>query len=417
MANGTRGARQLIAHSRTWTQPYRSLVHLPGAAGFFFPAAVARWGTAMTGLGLLWTVRGLTGSFAVAGITTGAFALAEAMGGPPLARVIDRHGQTRVLPFLLGIHAAAIAEVIMAARSSVTSLIVGGAVVAGASLPQVGALSAARWTHLVPERQRLRSAFSLEAIVNDLVFLSGPPNVTVASSLAAPYTGTLIAVGLLVGGGISLVMHRETAPPVSRAVRTTAVVSSSLLSGPFVSVIGVTVGLGCFFGAVPVIVTAYSTGNGFGGAAGILLAVTSITSLASGVAYGVMRGRWRPRTVQLTGAIVLAVATGLMAAWLTLPTLLVGLFIAGAMIAPLNVSCAQLVESAVERQNLTLGFVWINTASAIGIAIASTITGFLIETHGIRIAFLAACGLTLLSPLSATIGIHAHKRPPQPPQP
>src|SRR6185437_4697273 len=73
---------------------YRSLLHTPGAAAFFLTAAAGRVGIAMTGL-------------APAG-----FALAEALIGPHLARLIDRFGQTRVLPFCLLAHAAAIAAVL-----------------------------------------------------------------------------------------------------------------------------------------------------------------------------------------------------------------------------------------------------------------------------------------------------------------
>lgn len=416
MSDVTRFARNLIAHSRTGMRPYRLLLQLPGAPGFFFPAAVARWGIAMTGLGLLWTARGLSGSFAIAGMATGAFALAEAIVGPQVARFIDRYGQTVVVPFLLGVHAAAIATVVVAAGTAFTGLIFVGAVSAGSSVPQFGALSAARWTHLVPERGRLRSAFSLEAIVNDVVFLSGPPIVTLASSFVTPYAGTVVAAALVIGGGIGLTVHRRSAPqPLGTKAKIPAV--ESLLSREFVSAIGVTLGLGCFFGTVPVMVTAYSTDNGFGGAAGVLMAVTSIASLASGIAYGAMNKHWQPRTVQFAGAIMLASATALMAGWVRLPTLLVGLFLAGAMIAPLNVSSAQIIEAAVERRNLTQGFTWINTASATGIAAASAIAGVLIEINGIKTALLAAFGLVLISPLSAAIGVRAHRRSAQSPQP
>ncbi len=55
----------------------------------------------MTGLGIVWLVHGSTGSYAVAGTVTGGFAVAEALGGPQVARLIDRFGQTRTLPIIL----------------------------------------------------------------------------------------------------------------------------------------------------------------------------------------------------------------------------------------------------------------------------------------------------------------------------
>jgi MFS family permease len=91
---------------------YRSLLRTPGAAAFFLTAALGRVGIAMTGLGLVWLLHARTGSYGTAGLAAAGFALAEALIGPHLARLIDRFGQTRVLPFCLRAHAAAIAGVL-----------------------------------------------------------------------------------------------------------------------------------------------------------------------------------------------------------------------------------------------------------------------------------------------------------------
>ena len=77
---------------------YGSVLRMPGAWKFFLAAAPARIGIAMTGLGIVWLVHGSTGSYAVAGTVTGGFAVAEALAGPQVARLIDRYGQTRMLP-------------------------------------------------------------------------------------------------------------------------------------------------------------------------------------------------------------------------------------------------------------------------------------------------------------------------------
>ncbi|WP_019060933.1 hypothetical protein [Streptomyces prunicolor] len=77
---------------------YRTLLRTPDAAAFFLTATIGRIGIAMTSLGIVWLVHGRTGSYAVAGLVTGSFAVAEALVGPQLARLIDHFGQTRVLP-------------------------------------------------------------------------------------------------------------------------------------------------------------------------------------------------------------------------------------------------------------------------------------------------------------------------------
>src|ERR1700691_6793800 len=86
---------------------YRPLLRTPGPAAFFLTAAVGRTGIAMTGLGLVWLLHARTGSYGTAGLAAAGFSLAEALIGPQLARLVDRFGQTPVLPFALLSHAAA----------------------------------------------------------------------------------------------------------------------------------------------------------------------------------------------------------------------------------------------------------------------------------------------------------------------
>ena len=117
---------------------YRSLLRTPGAAAFFFTAAVGRVGIAMTGLGLVWLLHARTGSYGTVGLAAAGFALAEALIGPQMARLIDRFGQTRVLPFCLLAHGAAIAGVLASATPAAQ---IASATCAGAVVPQLGALS------------------------------------------------------------------------------------------------------------------------------------------------------------------------------------------------------------------------------------------------------------------------------------
>ena len=115
---------------------YRTLLRLPGAAAFFLTAAVGRVGIAMTGLGIVWLVHARTGSYATAGLVTGGFAVAEAVAGPQLARLIDRFGQTRVLPPALLAHAAAVATLLaLVAAGTPDWLMMAGGVLAAPPSP------------------------------------------------------------------------------------------------------------------------------------------------------------------------------------------------------------------------------------------------------------------------------------------
>src|ERR1017187_2966918 len=124
-------------------------------------------------LGLVWLLHARTGSYGTAGLATAGFSLAEALIGPHLARLIDRFGQARVLPFCLLAHGAAIACVL---ASTTPAASITAATCAGAVVPQLGALSAARWVHLLRGERagELPTAFSLESVANATAFLLGP---------------------------------------------------------------------------------------------------------------------------------------------------------------------------------------------------------------------------------------------------
>src|SRR5580692_6766993 len=63
----------------------------------FALSIAARFPLAMLGIGLVVHIQRLTGSFAIAGLMTGAYAASVAGGGPALGRLVDRGRQTPVL--------------------------------------------------------------------------------------------------------------------------------------------------------------------------------------------------------------------------------------------------------------------------------------------------------------------------------
>ncbi len=215
----SRPAGQRTGHIMS-SATYRALLRAPGAAAFFLTAAAGRVGISMTSLGIVWLVHARTGSYATAGLVTGAFAVAEAAAGPQLARLIDRFGQGRVLPPVLLAHAVAVAALLalVAARTPDWVMAAGGAAT-GATIPQLGALSAARWVALLRDGRAaaLPVAFALESLANELAYLAGPVLVGILGASGYPAAGTVLAAALIVAGGWCFAGQRRTAPPASGA--------------------------------------------------------------------------------------------------------------------------------------------------------------------------------------------------------
>jgi predicted MFS family arabinose efflux permease len=393
-------------------QRYGEVIRRPGAIAFFTTAAIARLGVAMTGLGLLFSVQHASGSFAAAGAATGGFAVAEAVVGPQVARLIDRWGQTRVVPVVVVVHVIALTMVIVTVGRAPFVLTLVAVVVAGAAIPQPGALSAARWSALIQEPAPLRVAFSLEATINDLVFLTGPVLVTVISTLIAPWAGSAAAATLLAAGCGLLALQRRTAPPFVRSDRATGRGSRRSLRRPdFFAVLGVNLGLGCFFGSVGLLVTAATTAQGLQPLTGLILSVSSAASMVAGLLYGSLRSAPRPQLVQLmaTGTVTLGVLVAVLSP--TVLGLTIMQFVGGSAIAPLLASSSQITRSTVAASERTQGFTLINSASAAGIAAGAALIGGTIELGGIRSAATLLAILTLSALAAAAFAARSHRTP------
>jgi len=384
---------------------YRTVLRTPGAAAFFATATVGRVGIAMTSLGLVWLVHARTGSYTVAGAVTGGFAVAEAVVGPQVGRLIDRLGQTRVLPPLLLAHATAVAALLglVTATGPVWSMAAGGGL-AGATIPQLGALSASRWSAMLrgDAATALPTAFSLESLSNGSAYLAGPVVVSAVAATGHAALGTVLAAALIVGGGLALAaQHRTAPPPTGLRGGHHHGAGRSMLGRSFVVLVGVNLGIGAYFGAIQVSVTAFAVESGAPGSAAPLYAVSSCAGLIAGWLYGLRRWRTSP-----TRQLALA-TTGLTLASLVLLrtssplTVAVGLAATGLAVPPILVACSVLTQRSVPSTVLTQAFIWLNSAGAAGTAGTAAISGAVIDTHashgGFTIATTAATTTSLLA--------------------
>lgn len=384
---------------------YRPLLRIPGAAAFFLAAAVGRVGIAMTGLGLVWLVHARTGSYGTAGLATAGFALAEALIGPCLARLVDRFGQTRVLPFSLLAHGTAIVGVLAANSSTV---LIAAAGCAGAAVPQLGALSAARWVHLLREERtgELPAAFSLESLANATAFLLGPVLVTALGAADDAALATAIAAALILGGGGALAAQRRTAPRPARGHTAESTESAesaesterTLLRPDFLLLALLNLAIGLYFGTMGVSVSAFAIGHGMPEAAAPITAAASLSGLLSGWLYGRRRHR-APAHLQLVVATGYLAGTGLLlplapsAIWLG-----AAVVVTEAAVPPTLVLLNVLTERCVHPTVLTEAFTWNNSAGAAGSALAASLAGRTADSLGASaaLALAPAAGLVLL---------------------
>jgi MFS family permease len=365
---------------------YRDVLSQPGAALFSLTAVVSRLPLSMTGLGIVLLVSERTGSYAQAGVMAAVNVLAAAAFGPTQGRLADRLGQSRVLWVVGAVYAVGIGLSLLAIESDWSApwphLCVA---VAGLATPQTGSMVRARWTYAVADRSQLNTAFSIEAVLDEVVFVVGPVLVTFLTLQVSDLTGLVFAATAATLGSWSLALQHSTAPPTVVHMSGERPPIGWGLLGP---VVAASVGLGVLFGSTEVIVVAFATEEGRRGAAGVVLAIWAAGSLVAGVAVGALPQPSSPLHRLRSSLLVLALLFAPLGFLPGIPWLAVGMFLAGVMISPTLIATANLIERNVPSSRLTEALTWTTTGLAVGVAPGSAIAGWVVDGHGASAGFL-----------------------------
>ena len=388
------------------TGPYLEILRQPGAARFTAAAFLARIPISMVALGIVLMVSELRGSYALAGIVAAAYTISSALLNPMGSRAVDRWGQLRVVRILVAVHAASLLLLAWATVGGASSLaLVALAIVSGATQPATGALVRARWAHVLGPDIRLRTAFAFEGVLDELIFVIGPPLATflaVALSAPAPVVASAVLVSL---GATLLLVQRGTEPPATGARRTGSGHPLRRMGMP--SVLVVLVAIGGVFGSVDVATVALADEAGQRAAAGLILAAYAAGSMASALVLGSRSAGASddrlPRQLLLASLALLVVTLPL----LLRPTLLaLGLLVllAGLAVSPVLITGFSLVEALVLPTQITEGLSWAISAIGLGVAASAAGTGWLVDRAGPQAGFLVTLGSAVLVAAVAVAG-------------
>ncbi|TFV46256.1 MFS transporter [Blastococcus sp. TF02A-35] len=372
---------------RTLLGPYLRLFAVPGSTSFSLAAWIGRFPAPMLGLGSVLLVEGETGSYGLAGAVSGTLALSYAVAGPQWARAMDRRGQAAILRL-------AMVATLVTGSAFVAVVETGGprwawfllAAATGFSSPNIGSLVRARWSAVLDPAGR-QTAYAFEAVVDEVVFVLGPPLVTLLATLVAPPVGFLTGILLGAVGGLWLAAQRDTEPPLHVAEEGAPRRRRSVLTPTLLVVVVTYLAVGTVFGAIDVVVVGFAEEEGAHAFSGLVLAVFALGSLVAGLVYGLAR---LPGTLAAR-FVGTAVAFGLAAQLLwgvgSLPVLVACGFLGGLTIAPVLVSGTSLVESRVAPGVLTESLAWTITGLTLGVTAGSALAGAAVDAWGAEAAF------------------------------
>ena len=369
---------------------YRTVLAVPGSLRLYATGVFARLPQGMSSLATLLLVRGATHSYALAGLAVGGEALASAAAGPAQGRLVDRFGRPRVIvPWALAQAALFVALVVCAHAGAPGLALVAIASGIGAAQPAIAPAVRALLRTVFPDHEVRETAYALESVIQELIWITGPLLVAVVITLASPAAALLLcaAVALL---GSALFVGSPAARVRPRAVG--AAGRAILRELPELRELLVPVGLmGVAIGSTEVGLPSLALHAHARASTGLLLATWSLGSMIGGLLHG-SRDWALPVAERYRRLLVAAVACAAPLVFArSIPAGLVGSLLTGLTIAPVFSCQYALIGRAVRAGTETEAFTWVSSALVAGVAGGSALGGALIGGLGVSAPFALSC--------------------------
>jgi MFS family permease len=195
---------------------YLAVLRVPHVSALIAATLLARFPIGINALAIILYLRAERGSFAVAGAVAGALAAGSGVGAPVQGRLVDRFGQRRVLVPLGLVHGTALGLIVASAEAGAPAVVlVACGLLAGFAIPPTSSVLRSMWPTLLRDRPELiPSAYALDSVLIELIFILGPLLTAVVATLLSPPAALIVSAASVIGGTTMF-----TALPPSRAMQ------------------------------------------------------------------------------------------------------------------------------------------------------------------------------------------------------
>jgi len=379
--------RTVPGQVRASAQAFRTVLALPRVRLVSAASLVARLPKGMVPLATVLLLHQITGSYAIAGMTAALVAGGDAASTPVQGRLVDRLGRGLVLIPTAAVHVAAVAAVLVLARDGAPDAAVAGcACVAGIGMPPVSGSIKAVWPQLAG-RDHLPAAYTVESLLQQVVFLAGPLLVAAVTMVTSPAVALACSAALVAVGTAGFVAAAATAAP-ARGTRPNQRVPGAWHVPAVQIMVCTTVLQSLTFGALPVGLAAVTAAAGRPDLAGVLLATLTIGGVMG--TFGPITTASRRRYIRLAGGFAAAlIPVAALTSQPSPPALLAigaALTAAGLFVTPLAATTYVMIEKATAPAHRTEAFAWLSTAQATGNAAGAALAGILTSSASSAIA-------------------------------
>lgn len=376
---------------------YRSLLREPDIGAAVAASFVGRLPIGMAVLSILLFVQQSQQSFARAGIASALYVIGVGVAAPFVGRLIDRLGPRRLLRISAVVYPLALGLLIHAVQSGASDLIVGAAsFCAGAVVPPIPTTIRALLRRLLREPEHLQTAYSLDSVLMEMVFILGPGIVSVFTALVWPAGAVMCTAALgLIGAWVF-----ASAPAVRAWLPEKGAHRPSrldVLTTPGLpSVLAVTVFFSLGFGLFEVSVTAIASRAGTPAAAGVILALTSLGSAAGALVYGSRSWSWSVQAQYRAALAAMAIGLLVLAPIEHLVVFALVSIVAGVPMSTVLASQSVLIAGIAPRASLAECFTWSSTSLLVGVSAGIAVGGLMLEFGSPTQVLLVAAVMTAI---------------------
>jgi MFS family permease len=379
-------------------KPYVTLLRTPGSLKFSTAGFIGRMPIAMDSLAIIFIVVAATDSYALAGALTAVGSIVVGAAEVFWSRQADRRGQTKIL--LLAVPTRVVSFlifVILVSKDAPIWTWFVSLIIAESTAISAGGMVRRRWLHILKndpdnsDGHLVNTAYSWEAMVDEIVFILGPVVATSFAVNVAPSAGILAGLVFLAIGWTSLAAMKSTEPPAEPANKQNphpAVLRNKIVQ----SIVIPCALLGGFFGAIGITVVGFAEERNHPESTGWLLAIWAVGSAVAALVNGVIKFKSAHAARFLIYLVALTLATVPLLFVNSIPLLALALFINGLFIAPLIVNAYGTVENAVPAGQITEALTWVIAGMPLGGAVASAVAGVIIDNSGAQMAFWVPLG-------------------------
>jgi MFS family permease len=372
---------------KRFARKYVEFVRQPDVGALLLVALFTRMPIGMVGFAMLMFLRENLGDFARAGSAVGTNFIVMALAAPIQGRLIDRHGPRRLLYITGTMQPVGLLGVLLAAHYHLPFLVLlACAAVSGAFASPITTLTRTLWRNMFEREDDRRTAFSLDAVMIEMNFMTGPAILAFVLATAGATAAFSIAIGVVVASLLIFVLS-----PAMRHFKRAGDVERHLL-GPLTEprlliIFGTTFGLTLCFGLLEVGYPAWGMTLASPALGGVLLSLNSMGSAMGGSIYGGIHLKTRIERQYAATLALMSVPIFLHAVAPNTVTLAALAFLAGGLIAPSIASQSVLVSRLAPAHYATEAFTWSSTAILVGLGSGVALGGTLVETVGLRPAF------------------------------